>query len=276
MREKYSVKRLIRDMEKRTSDIFLAGFRIVSEIERKGEEELKEYMEKFILRSCPSRRCAVLNGKPWECPDQKCWIAEGPTWKEFLSPELELVYDMLIYTYLDALDIPEDPAEEIRLKEDPLNIMNERLKSNGEVIIEAFEKAKVFEPRVHIIKDALWAHNENKYTLSVPLLIIQIEGILHDIAYYLKWEFRKEEMYRSHSAKVWALIKRLGEKSIEDALVNFYTGGEESPRNLIIHGRFVDYGKNHRLSTALFTILIYLIAFYQMKTHGATILNLEC
>src|SRR5205085_12467235 len=37
-----------------------------------------------------------------------------------------------------------------------------------------------FEQRNVIFKDALWAHKEGRYILTIPTLVIQIEGILRE------------------------------------------------------------------------------------------------
>lgn len=38
-----------------------------------------------------------------------------------------------------------------------------------------------FVPRQHIFHDALWAHKQGRYTLSIPALAAQVEGILRDL-----------------------------------------------------------------------------------------------
>lgn len=44
--------------------------------------------------------------------------------------------------------------------------------------VESWQSHPLFAPRMHVIKDALSAHCEGKYTLTVPALVSQIEGIL--------------------------------------------------------------------------------------------------
>jgi len=271
--EKYAT--ISTNLEKKVeNELFPAAFSICNRIEKEGKEEFKTRLNQFISTKYPLRKCVVLRNEPSKCPIPLCWIAEGPTWPEFLLPEINAVYSMLMDTYIESLNIPEDPDEEITFRENPLNLMNRKLKTKGtqNFIIEAFEKSQILRPRTSIIKDILWIHNKGKYTLSVLPLIIQIEGILHDLAYHFKWKFEKEEMYRGEAAKVWAIIRKLGDEPFENALRGFYTreaaSAEDSPRNLILHGRSLDYGENHKLSTVLFLILIYLIAFSQMKIQG--------
>lgn len=38
-----------------------------------------------------------------------------------------------------------------------------------------------FAARQHIFRDALWAHKQGRYTLSIPALAAQVEGILRDL-----------------------------------------------------------------------------------------------
>ena len=56
-------------------------------------------------------------------------------------------------------------------------------RNNHQHLIETVESWKVhplFAPRMHILQDALQAHCRGLYTLSVPALIPQIEGVLND------------------------------------------------------------------------------------------------
>ena len=46
--------------------------------------------------------------------------------------------------------------------------------------VESWESHPLFAPRMHILQDVLKAHCQGLYTLSVPSLIPQIEGVLND------------------------------------------------------------------------------------------------
>ncbi|MBC7258480.1 MAG: hypothetical protein H5T65_04475 [Chloroflexi bacterium] len=46
--------------------------------------------------------------------------------------------------------------------------------------VESWEDHPLFASRMHILRDALAAHRQRKYTLSVPTLLPQIEGVLND------------------------------------------------------------------------------------------------
>ncbi len=56
-------------------------------------------------------------------------------------------------------------------------------RNNNEALMAAvssWETNPLFAPRMHILRDALQAHCEGKYTLSVPAVLPQIEGVLSD------------------------------------------------------------------------------------------------
>ncbi|MBW1939412.1 MAG: hypothetical protein JRI67_11760 [Deltaproteobacteria bacterium] len=46
--------------------------------------------------------------------------------------------------------------------------------------VESWKSHPLFAPRMHILNDALQAHCRGMYTLSVPALVPQIEGVLND------------------------------------------------------------------------------------------------
>jgi hypothetical protein len=47
-------------------------------------------------------------------------------------------------------------------------------------VVDSWDENPLFSPRMHILRDALEAHCAGKYTLSVPALLPQIEGVLND------------------------------------------------------------------------------------------------
>ena len=47
-------------------------------------------------------------------------------------------------------------------------------------MVDGWETHPLFVPRMHIVKDALAAHCNGQYTLSIPALLPLIEGVLHD------------------------------------------------------------------------------------------------
>jgi hypothetical protein len=111
------------------NELFPAAFSICDRIEEEGKKEFKKRLNRFISTKCPLRRCAVLENELSKCPNPLCWIAEGPTWPEFLMPEINAVYFLLMDTYIEALDVPENPDGKITFREKPLNVMNRKLKN---------------------------------------------------------------------------------------------------------------------------------------------------
>lgn len=278
-REKRSTV-FIKKLEKRVKEeLFPAALGLCRRVENYADDTYKQYTMEYIRKNCPIQHCVLLEKiNQSNCPNHLCIIAEGSTPLESLPIEIYNAYSLMSDAYIDALDVPDNPDEEITFKKDPIKSMNRMLtsKDGQNLIINTFKKTKLFKPRLRIIKDIFWAYEKNRYNLSVPLLIIQIEGVLHDIAYKYRWKFNKNDTYHEESVKIQAIIKKLDDRAIETALHDFYTrlpNSEDSPRNLILHGRSVDYGANHRLSTVLFLILIYIVFFYQMnkvpKTAGA-------
>ena len=85
--------------------------------------------------------------------------------------------------------------------------------------VETWNGHPLFAPRMHIIKDALQAHCEGRYTLSVPTLIPQIEGVLSDfvLANNLVAKFGKiKQVYSAvigdvdnYSLSTWAIASTL-------------------------------------------------------------------
>jgi predicted DNA-binding transcriptional regulator AlpA len=57
-------------------------------------------------------------------------------------------------------------------------------KFNNEIFSEMLSdwaNNKIFADRIHILKDAISAHNAGKYTLSIPILLAQCEGLIVSI-----------------------------------------------------------------------------------------------
>lgn len=50
-------------------------------------------------------------------------------------------------------------------------------------LLEELSEIPLFQPRLRVLKEALRAHVDGKYALSIPCMLAQIEGILWDIAH---------------------------------------------------------------------------------------------
>jgi len=101
-------------------------------------------------------------------------------------------------------------------------ILGHYRKSNNKHLIDmvnTWRAHPLFGPRMHIIEDALRAHREGRFALSVPALIPQIEGILNDyvMAHSLDVELGKiKTVYQTaigdpdeHTWPVWSIASSL-------------------------------------------------------------------
>lgn len=125
--------------------------------------------------------------------------------------------------------------------------------------------------RMHILKDAMWAHKQGKYTLSVPALLSQIEGIVIEDA------GKTGKIRGKHVVKV--LRQQLAQDLDPQRVISFWlsspvllfleqllkarfkwgqTKRARLGRDPILHGFFVDYA-----TPALSLKLILLVDFLQ-------------
>jgi hypothetical protein len=91
--------------------------------------------------------------------------------------------------------------------------------------IRTWKDHPLFASRMHIINDAFWVHCKRKYTLSIPALMAQIEGVLTEFVVAnnlgVDWEFREWAKQRlkaqvaigdpdmRHTFATWAIAKTL-------------------------------------------------------------------
>ena len=94
--------------------------------------------------------------------------------------------------------------------------------SNLKSMVESWSKNPYFANRMHVIRDALEAHMEGKYTLSVPALLPLVEGILTEIV--------GRRATRAEGISGWAvnaiqsMYMDMFHESSKDALVAFVSG----------------------------------------------------
>jgi len=86
----------------------------------------------------------------------------------YLSEDLPINYPRLINDLIDKNDFK-------KLEKLLINYSNSKIPEIREKV------GKYFPKRLKIIKDALNAHKKNIYTLSIPILLIQAEGICKEI-----------------------------------------------------------------------------------------------
>lgn len=149
-----------------------------------------------------------------------------------------------------------------------------------------------FEGRHHIFEDTLWAHKQGRYTLSIPTLAAQVEGVLRDLTQEYgrgkrKWIIRFNEAFGfeydtrepPHPPNVEEVISGfialpIGEryKKVEEIKTRYtlfrinelYDNGEFSDpvftskvkRHAILHGVFSNFGELESLR--LFFVLALL------------------
>jgi hypothetical protein len=112
-------------------------------------------------------------------------------------------------------------------------------------LVDNWENIPQFKPRMKIIRDALQAHIEEKYTLSVPALLPQIEGIAGEIL--------GKQINRKTGNKIIRLIRRefpnYLHTSIKDILIIFI---EEIVYRPIIFSRLSEEMKVNSISETYF------------------------
>lgn len=142
---------------------------------------------------------------------------------------------------------------------------------NVEGIIEDWENNPVLKKRVHILEDVIWAHNQGKYTLSIPSILPQIEGIII--------EGTEEKGYVKQN-KIPELAEKLitqGDShdfrhyfflTIIESLIkaNFEWGNPEENfgRSPVLHGFFTNYD-NREYSLKLILLFDYIQKFLSFK-----------
>ncbi len=143
--------------------------------------------------------------------------------------------------------------------------------------VERWQDHPLFAPRMHIIKDTLRAHCNGNYTLSIPTLLPQIEGILNDYVHSnnLSAKFGKiAEVYKAvigdldeYSLSTWAIANTLLYQLQSNTYVYTSFEGElaksvrtrKTTRHTVLHGVAISYDKPSN-SLKVFLILDSLTA----------------
>ncbi|MDD5477719.1 MAG: hypothetical protein PHG87_05960 [Candidatus Omnitrophica bacterium] len=130
-------------------------------------------------------------------------------------------------------------------------------------MLKEWKQSHLLKSRIHILKDAIWAHNQGKYTLSVPALLPQLEGIMVE-GLELKGNVRYKEIKDSFQDKLKAsevdfifTIKSSGYRIIEQYISEKFEWGQitssKFSRHAILHGHYTNY---NRKKTSLKLILL--------------------
>lgn len=122
----------------------------------------------------------------------------------------------------------------------------------------AIEEMSIFEKRKEILKDAFEAHFEEKYTLTIPTLFAQLEGLLRDVG-NLK---NKDNIKPTISVDIWDA--KLAFPIKDDAqffngfIHKLFEGSKDADsfnRNPILHGFKVDYFSEEHSILIILSIL---------------------
>lgn len=141
-------------------------------------------------------------------------------------------------------------------------------KGNIEKLKDKFQGEDLFLSRIDIIGDALDAHLDGKYTLSIPILLSQIDGIIiKKFGYILKGKYKgtcptcgksKSPMPNAKNIAL-ELLKELDSDESSNYL-EFIKKDYNEHRIPILHGRKIDYADSH-YSTKLILALYRLFEF---------------
>lgn len=138
--------------------------------------------------------------------------------------------------------------------------------SEDEVIDEllnVFNDNELFKPRIHIIEDALGAHLARKYTLSIPVILTQIDGIFIERYKILEGKLSYPCQKCGHRRKMQLNARNISEHLVSRESV--YLGWFlhhiidtfAKLRNDILHGKKLNY-PDADLSTKLVLTLFQL------------------
>ena len=133
----------------------------------------------------------------------------------------------------------------------------------------AFEEYEVFRKREPILKDAFEAHFDGKYTLSIPALFAQLEGILREIGNLKNSENVKPTIPTDiWDEKLMFIIK--DDAQFFNVFIQKLFEGSGDPdkfnRNPILHGFKIDYHSyEHSLILILAILELRLFNWWKQK-----------
>lgn len=128
-------------------------------------------------------------------------------------------------------------------------------------MVGGWQNHPLFTPRMHIIRDALEAHCHGSYTLSIPTLMPQIEGILNDYVVTNNLSAKLGKIQKVYDAVIgdpdeyglsgWAIANTLLYQLQTNTYV--YTdfenelrrsaNGRQTTRHTVLHGVTINYHK---------------------------------
>ncbi|MCJ7778819.1 MAG: hypothetical protein MUP16_10960 [Sedimentisphaerales bacterium] len=135
-------------------------------------------------------------------------------------------------------------------------------------ILKLWETKPFLSNRIHILRSAIEAHNNSNYTLSIPTLLPQLEGIIADT--FKHKGYMNERAYRKYLNQIMPEGKhgsdRYFNKLVFDYILMHFIHGQpivfDLNRHAILHGADVNYANP---MTSLKAILIIDFIIDQIK-----------
>ena len=140
-------------------------------------------------------------------------------------------------------------SEDIRLIIDR-SMLRSYTDSKVKIIFNSWREKTILCKRIHLIEDAIYAYENEKYSLSIPIFLSQVEGLIAE--FYDHKGRMNGSIYKSYIKRTLNMDK--DEKEYKDKimnafffkeiLANFEHGDEISKfsRHAILHGGDVNYG----------------------------------
>ena len=115
-----------------------------------------------------------------------------------------------------------------------------------EVYDEIIKYPLVYDGRKYIVEEAFTAHKNGRYNSSVPLFLIQAEGIYNTWCGVDKLKPSKVKKYFKNSIEIYSTIINDFDVFINSIYRSYglkdYVPPSTLNRHLILHGRSIDYG----------------------------------
>ena len=158
------------------------------------------------------------------------------------------IYPAWTFSSLRAIIRTHDEGKDKEIEDAILVYFNE---AKFDEMIQAWKTNTKLSPRIHILEDAVWAHNQGKYTLSVPALLPNVEGMINDhsgetgyISQNKCIKILKDYMNKKHKRGPLSSFYPLAVLTfVKTLLKNDFEWGRPSgnSRNPILHGHHVAY-----------------------------------
>lgn len=122
----------------------------------------------------------------------------------------------------------------------------------------AVQELTIFKKRERILKDALDAHFDGKYTLSVPVVFAQLEGLLRDIGHIKNRDPVRPTIPTTNWNERMAFSIQDSSEYFNAFITRLFEGGKEASefnRNPILHGFGLNYNTEENSMVLFMSIL---------------------